>query len=268
MKLQRAEIHDFRNHRASVLDFTGGMNAIFGDNGEGKTNIVEAISYLCLTKSFYASNDAHVVRIGGGGFDVRGTFQADNGTEWLFGAGDYVSAAKKTVAVNKTPVETLSSIVGQFPAVILSPEQNGITFGAPTERRKFLDLAISQASKLYLDEFLEYRRTLRQRNKILLDAKLTRKDSADLLEPWDESLVRTGTSIMIRRAKFVEDFRPLVVEKFSFVAGETELPGIRYMPSFETSFVSSRGTIEEQFTEELKNHEDEERRTGTTAVGH
>lgn len=267
MKLQKAEIRNFRNHSASSLDFTDGINAVFGDNGEGKTNIVEAISYLCLTKSFYAINDAVVVRIGSEHFDVRGSFRADNGSEWSVAASYESASAKKTITVNKTPVETLSSVVGQFPAVILSPEQNGITFGAPTERRKFLDLAISQASKLYLDEVLEYRRILRQRNKILLDAKLTRKDSTDLLEPWDESLVRTGTSIMIRRAKFVEDFRPLVVEKFSFVAGETELPGIRYMPSFETSFVSSRGTIEEQFTEELKNHADEERRTGTTAVG-
>src|SRR3990172_5183919 len=132
MKLQKAEIRNFRNHSASSLDFTDGINAIFGDNGEGKTNIVE----------------------------------------------------------------TISSIVGQFPAVILSPEQNGITFGAPTERRKFLDLAISQASKLYLDEVLEYRRILRQRNKILLDARLNRKDCTELLVPWDESLVRAGSSIM------------------------------------------------------------------------
>src|SRR3972149_10851955 len=108
MKLQRAEIHDFRNHRASVLDFTGGMNAIFGDNGEGKTNIVEAISYLCLTKSFYASNDAHVVRIGGGGFDVRGTFQADNGTEWLVTAGYDVSSPKKKRCGKKTTGRTRS----------------------------------------------------------------------------------------------------------------------------------------------------------------
>ena len=267
MKLQRAEIHDFRNHMASVLDFTGGMNAIFGDNGEGKTNIVEAISYLCLTKSFYASNDAHVVRIGGGGFDVRGTFHADNGTEWLVAAAYDVPTAKKTVAVNKTPVETLSSIVGQFPAVILSPEQNGITFGAPTERRKFLDLAISQASKLYLEELLEYRKILRHRNKILLDAKLSRRDCTDLLEPWDESLVRTGSSIMMRRLKFVEDFRPLVEKQFSFVAGETERPGIRYVPSFETAPPMERAKVEQQFQEALASHRDEERRTGTSAVG-
>src|SRR3989304_599622 len=267
MKLQKAEIRNFRNHSASSLDFTDGINAIFGDNGEGKTNIVEAISYLCLTKSFYAINDAVVVRIGSEHFDVRGSFRADNGSEWSVAASYESASAKKTITVNKTPVETLSSVVGQFPAVILSPEQNGITFGAPTERRKFLDLAISQASKLYLEELLEYRKILRHRNKILLDAKLSRRDCTDLLEPWDESLVRTGSSIMMRRLKFVEDFRPLVEKQFSFVAGETERPGIRYVPSFETAPPMERAKVEQQFQEALASHRDEERRTGTSAVG-
>jgi DNA replication and repair protein RecF len=267
MKLQRTEIRDFRNHAASVLDFANGINAIFGDNGEGKTNIVEAISYLCLTKSFYASSDALVVRIGSERFDVRGSFEADSGMQSSVAASYEASTAKKTMTVNKAPVETLSSIVGQFPAVILSPEQNGITFGAPTERRKFLDLAISQASKLYLEEILEYRRILRQRNKILLDARLARRDCTDLLEPWDESLLRTGTSIMMRRAKFVEDFRPLVEKQFSVVAAEGERPGIEYVPSFEGLASWTREAVEERFAEELRIHSDEERKTGTTAVG-
>jgi DNA replication and repair protein RecF len=128
-------------------------------------------------------------------------------------------------------------------------------------------MAISQASKLYLDEVLEYRRIIRQRNKILLEARLARKDCTETLEPWNQSLVHTGSSIMIRRARFVEDFRPLAEEHYSFLAGGTERPGIRYMPSFEVSFSSSRETIERRFFEELQSHSDEERRTGTTAVG-
>jgi DNA replication and repair protein RecF len=267
MKLLKLEIRDFRNHQGSSVDFAGGINAIFGDNGEGKTNIVEAISYLCFTKSFYATSDALAVRIGAERFDVRGGFQSDNDTRWSVTAFYECQSAKKTIMVNKTPVETLSSVVGQFPAVILSPEQNGITFGSPTERRKFLDMAISQASKLYLDEVLEYRRIIRQRNKILLEARLARKDCTETLEPWNQSLVHTGSSIMIRRARFVEDFRPLAEEHYSFLAGGTERPGIRYMPSFEVSFSSSRETIERRFFEELQSHSDEERRTGTTAVG-
>lgn len=267
MKLQRAEIHEFRNHATSRLEFAAGVNAIFGDNGEGKTNIVEAISYLCLTKSFYAGSDALVVRIGSERFDVRGSFQADNGTEWLVAASYDAPTAKKTVAVNKTPVETLSSIIGQFPAVILSPEQNGITFGAPAERRRFLDLAISQASSLYLEEMLEYRKILRQRNKILLDAKLSRKDCTDLLDPWDESLIRTGSSIVERRSKFIEDFRPQVERQFSLLAGETERPAIQYVPSVDASPAKGREEIQREFETALSAHRDEERRTGTTAVG-
>lgn len=267
MRLEHIEIRGFRNHPDSVLDCSAGVNAIFGDNGEGKTNIVEAISYLCLAKSFYAASDFVALRTGSERFDVQGIFLTDADATSTVRVSFEKTPGKKTITVNKTPVETLSSVVGQFPAVVLSPEQNGITFGAPTERRRFLDLAICQASKAYLNEILEYRKILRQRNKILLDAKTTRRDCSDLLEPWDESLARTGSSIMIRREKFLETFCVLMKEQFRGLVNGNEQPQIRYAPSFEVSSPMSREEVEQRFTEELGIRADEERRTGTTAVG-
>jgi len=214
MRLEQIDIRNFRNHAHTLLECGDGLNVLLGENGQGKTNVVEAVAYLSLTKSFYASSDAVVLRIGEDQFDLQGRFRADGGTHWVVDANYERPSGRKSISINKETAQTLASVVGQFPAVVLSPEQNGITFGAPTERRKFLDLALSQASSVYLEELLEYRRILRQRNKILLDAKLARRDCTELLEPWDTSLIQTGTSLMLRRIRFIEGFRGRVREAY------------------------------------------------------
>ena len=267
MRLQSLEIRNFRNHAETTLDLSAGINAITGNNGEGKTNIVEAISYLCLTKSFYAMSDAVTLQHGKEEFRLEGIFEADNHilrrVEVRYGR----ATGRKTVSVNHGPIETLSSIVGEFPVVVLSPEQNGITFGAPTERRRFLDLVIAQASRLYLTELLEYRKILRQRNKILLDAKLARRDCSDAIEPWDQNLIETGSSLTQRRWVFVREFLPNVVEAYARIAGEGEAPGMEYIPSFRVADPENLEGIRRNFEDELRTREDEERRTGTTIIG-
>ena len=267
MRLQSLEIRNFRNHAETTLELSAGINAITGNNGEGKTNIVEAISYLCLTKSFYAINDAVTLQNGQEEFRLEGVFEADNQilrrVEVRYGK----TTGRKTVSVNHNPIETLSSIIGEFPVVVLSPEQNGITFGPPTERRRFLDLVIAQASRLYLSELLEYRKILRQRNKILLDAKLTRRDCSEVIEPWDQNLIETGASLTQRRWAFVREFLPNVIEAYRRIAGEGETPGMEYAPSFSISDPEKLDVIKRNFEDELRTREDEERRTGTTIIG-
>lgn len=267
MRVEQVDIRNFRNHASTTLECGEGINVLLGENGQGKTNVVEAIAYLGLTKSFYASSDAVVLRLGEERFDVCGRFAADSGTTWVVDASYEKTGMKKTVSVNKEPVQTFASVVGQFPVVVLSPEQNGITFGAPTERRKFLDLALSQASKVYLEELLEYRKILRQRNKILLESKLMRKDCSELLEPWDTSLIKSGVNIMERRRRFVTEFQPKVRLSYEGLAGEDERPSVEYVPSFPYQESDDTRMLGGRFEEELRLHEDEERRTGSTIVG-
>ena len=267
MRLEQIDIRNFRNHERTVLECGDGLNVLLGENGQGKTNVVEAVAYLSLTKSFYASSDAVVLRIGEEQFDLQGRFRADGGTRWVVDARYERPSGRKSISINKETAQTLASVVGQFPAVVLSPEQNGITFGAPTERRKFLDLALSQASSVYLEELLEYRRILRQRNKILLDAKLARRDCSELLEPWDISLIQTGADLMLRRMRFIEGFRGRVCEAYEMLAGETEDPSLMYEPSFSCNEAGDPESIRIRFEEELRLHEDEERRAGSTVVG-
>lgn len=267
MRITRIEIQKFRNHSHSILDCAEGINAVLGDNGEGKTNLVEAISYLCLTKSFYASADAVVLRLGDDRFDLRGEFVSDHGTRSIVRVKYEAEPGKKTVEVNGSPVETLASIIGRFPVVVLAPEQSGITLGPPTERRKFLDLVISQSAKLYLEQLIEYRRILKQRNKVLLQGKLMRKDCSEELEPWNESLVHAGADLIRRRAQVISEIVPLVQEAYERLAGSREHPAINYAPSVGAPDLEDVEAIRKAFRLELDLHVDEERRLGSSVVG-
>lgn len=267
MKAVSVEMVNFRNHSRTTLDCAEGVNVLVGDNGEGKTNAIEAVTYLSLTKSFYAASDAVVLRTGSEEFLVRGTFESDARIHRSVEVRYRRDTARKTFLVDRGEVESLASVVGEIPAVVLSPEQTGITMGAPTERRKFLDLVIAQASRQYLRGLLEYRRILRQRNKVLLDAKLQRRDPGKVLEPWNRGLIETGSALMEQRATFLQSFQTFLEQNYSIVAGNGERPGAEYQPSFRVLSWEDPAGLRRSFEEELEQSEDEERRTGATAVG-
>ena len=151
--------------------------------------------------------------------------------------------------------------------VVLSPESGEITTGGPADRRRFLDFVISQASKVYLEDLLEYRRVLRQRNRVLFEGKVSRTDASDLLEPWNQELVDRGVRIVHRRNLFLEELQPLVAESYSSIAGRAENPMMRYESSVGTENLTSEEAIRQAFVKELKRKASEEKRFGITLVG-
>ena len=183
MVLTHLELRNFRNHTNTVVDCTEGINVFLGDNGEGKTNLLEAISYLCLTKSFLNANDRTVLMNGENAFSVKGIVFSTQGTKYNINVEFHSDINEKKYTLNDATVLPLSSIIGEFPVVILSPEYRSITFNMPSDRRRFIDMIISQASRSYFEDLQEYRRILRQRNRILMDARKTGTDCLDLLEP-------------------------------------------------------------------------------------
>lgn len=266
MRIRSIQLRNFRNHRATTVQCGEESNVFVGENGEGKTSILEAISFLCLTKSFYAGSDSNAVQIGEQGFDVAGDLIADKGIEYRVVLGYNGGDREKTFLVNKSPLERLSSAIGMFPVVVLSPENGAITAGAPSERRKFLDLVLAQSSKLYLEDLLEYRRVLRQRNKILLDAKFSRQDCSELLEPWNESLISRGTRISLKRRGFINEFNPYVTRVYEDLAGGVERPSILYQSTLDVESGKTE-EIERLFRLRLASSAHEEQRTASTVVG-
>jgi DNA replication and repair protein RecF len=202
MKLQFVRLQNFRNHTDTTLDCTGGCNLIVGDNGQGKTNLLEAIAYLSLTKSVFGSSDSTVLSIGCDFFELEGKFQSDAGIETSVHDA-YAVAEEKSVTIDGERVERFSDVIGLFPIVTLFPEHHAITIGAPADRREFIDFVLSQASKSYLLDVMEYKRVLKQRNRVLQDLRGTRNGLSSSLDAWDEGLIRHGSRIVSARLKFL-----------------------------------------------------------------
>lgn len=267
MRLTSLRLINFRNHDETLLLPADRLNVLLGENGEGKTNVLEAISYLCLTKSFFAGSDRVALQLGKEQFVVEGSLLSDKEIEHSARVVYSGTENRKRIWVNKTEPETFSDVMGQFPVVVLSPESYAMTHGAPAERRKFLDLVIAQASKMYLGHLIEYRRCLKQRNRILFDAKVTRQNPAEVLEPWDMALAEHGAQIVVRRLGFLQVFHAYVTEAFQKLTGEQEIPAMRYEGSITVEPGTTAEEIQEQFLSQLNARQTEERQLATTMVG-
>ena len=267
MIVRSVRLEHFRNHTSSVLEFGTGVNIILGKNGQGKTNILEAISCSCLTKSFYAANDATLVQLGGQRFDVEGTLLSDSGIEHSIKLGYSKETGEKEFTINGGHVERLSSVIGIFPVVVLSPENGAITFGGPAERRRFIDLVLSQLSRTYFDDLLEYRQVLKQRNRILSESKQRGTLQEEALAPWNYSLAERGSRIVHRRLVFLDGFHRYVERSYKGLVETTEIPSLRYATTLAATPQQSVEALAGNILDELKRRQSEECRRGLSLVG-
>ncbi len=265
MKVGYVLLENFRNHQHTVLSLGPGVNVLLGNNGQGKTNILEAVSCLSLTKSFYAANDATLVRLGQDVFKIEGTLASSAGLEHDIAMSYSRELGEKLFVVNGTRVERLTSVIGMFPVVILSPENSAITFGGPADRRRFMDLLLSQLSRTYFDDLLEYRQILRQRNRILADGKHG-GIREDVLEPWNHSLATYGARIVQKRTHFTREFAGYVVRSYADLVDVAEEPGLEYSTSIDAKEENVEKTAE-LILAELRRKREEEIRRGLSLVG-
>ncbi len=261
MHFKKLQLENFRNHSESSLEFTPGVNLIIGGNAQGKTSILEALSYVCLTKSFLQQSDATVPKFGADLFAIEGDVIGDSNIE-NHARIVYDSGAGKKYFLNRNEIRRSSEVIGMFPIVMLSPGDFALTTGSPGERRKFADMVLSQISRSYLEELVEYRRALKQRNKILLDAKISGVLDKGMLAAWSDALVLHGAKIMTRRDEFVLDFQDTFKSAYAMLVESGEAPGLRYEPSF----TAANGTIE-AFHSELARLSGVERARGATLAG-
>lgn len=265
MKLLSLTLRQFRNHASSTFTFGASSNVLLGRNGQGKTNVLEAISYLCLTKSFFAGADTTAVQCGTTMFEVEGEFLSDVNVRHRVRICFDEQLRQKKFFINASEITRLSEVIGLFPIVVLSPENNSITFGSPSERRKFTDLVMSQSSKAYIEDMMEYKRVLRQRNKILSDAQ--GNDCSAALAPWTEMLIRHGAAIIYRRNKFLNEFVAYVEKAYDIVAHNNERPGLAYVPQITAHPAMEREEIEAAMRVLAEKKKADERRAGATQFG-
>lgn len=265
MILEELSLRDFRNHGRTTVRFVEGRNLLVGQNGEGKTNVLEGIAYLCLGRSFYAANDTLLTKIGSPGFRASGLLKADGGVIYRVEMSHDESSGIRELRIGGADLKKRSDLIGMFPIVILSPEHSGITAGGPAERRKFVDLTLSQVGRSYLEDTLEYRKALKQRNRILTEARQSRQLDEQMLDAWTVILVERGARIMERRQAFVSMFEPYVLAAVTIVSEKKESPELVYEPS--VPWTGGGEDLTGRFREELVRLRKEELRMGSTLAG-
>ena len=261
MFLSSISLANIRKHIETKIEFAKELNYIVGENGVGKTTILEAIYYLCTTKSCITPYDSEAVRLEEKRFLIEGKMHGR--TEDVVKVSYSTEENKKIYTLNNKQVYRFSEVIGKFPLVLLSPGDHSITQGYPSERRKFVDSVISQSNKTYLETLIEYNRSLKQRSLLLSRIRENNYQQPNELEAWNEILVKNGSEIIRYRKEFISEFVPYITASFETILSQKETPAVyyHYLNGVENE------NIKEEFVNQLKIKKADEIRRGVNLVG-
>ena len=221
--LEKIVISDFRNIRLQEVEFSPNVNCISGNNGEGKTNLLDAVYYLSMTKSAFASSDRFNFRHGTEEFSLLGTYRMENGLTRRFSMKTALKGDKKMKRDDKA-YEKISGHIGVLPVVMVSPADISLVSESGEERRRFVNSVLSQMDPGYMASLQQYNRLLLQRNRMLKDIEVDRS----LLEVIDMRMSSLAEPVHQARKRFVEDLLPVVSEYYRLVSGDSEKVCIEY----------------------------------------
>ncbi|RWY49339.1 DNA replication/repair protein RecF [Mucilaginibacter gilvus] len=220
MYLQQLSFLNFKNYTEAELTLSTGVNAFVGNNGAGKTNLLDAVHYLSLCKSYFNPIDSQQIKQGADFFMINGVFEK-NGNKEVVACG-VKRNQKKQFKRNKKDYQRLADHIGLLPLVMVSPYDISIIIEGSEERRKFIDNVISQTDNHYLDELIAYNKFLANRNAMLKLIADTGRYDPDLLAVLDEQLTASGARIFEKRRAFMESFTPIFNQHYSFISGDAE----------------------------------------------
>lgn len=232
MILEDLFLADFKNYHNCSFSFSPKLNFIYGENGNGKTNILEAISMLCYTKSFLMNAEADCVKYGENAFEITGGFrnrvEGKSTVKFMYHKEDNV----KQVICDNDKVVRSNDFLGRFPLVVLSPYDLKLTMGLQQDRRRNFDLLISQISRVYLNDLRKYSKIIKQKNSLLKDnlinKRYSNKDLRELVGVWNSELLELAVKLMIRRMDFIEEFKSYITSCFERIVGNRYSPVISY----------------------------------------
>ena len=256
LKVNSLKLKNFRNYDLLNVEFDGSTNIFYGNNAQGKTNILEAVYLSGTTKSHRGSKDRDMIRFGEDESHIE-TVVEKNGISYQIDM-HLKKNSPKGIAINKMPIRKASELFGIVNLVFFSPEDLNIIKNGPAERRRFIDLELSQLDKVYLNNLSNYNRIVNQRNRLLKELSFSgKKELSDTLEIWEMQMVQYGKRLIARRKEFVAQINEIIAKIHQKLTGGKESLQIIYEPS----------TGDLPFEQALKRYRDRDLRMKSTTVG-
>jgi DNA replication and repair protein RecF len=269
MHVRALAVTDFRSYPSVVVELDPGVTAFVGPNGQGKTNLVEAIGYLATLTSHRVALDAPMVRMGAERAVVRGRIAQDD-RETLVEV-EITPGKANRARLNGSPVTRAREILGVLRTVLFAPEDLAIVKGDPSQRRSYLDELLVARSPRYAAVHSDYERVLKQRNALLKSSGHARRTGSSLgtLDVWDSHLATAGAAVLAGRYELIEALRPLVDKSYTAVSKGGGPAAIDYRASIGDDLppTTDRGVLEAALAAALGHSRDKELERGITLVG-
>ena len=224
MILSQISVLNYKNIRAANLSFSPNVNCLIGHNGEGKTNLLDAIYYLSFCHSSFTNIDSQVITHDQDFFVIEGNFLNETGDKESVYAG-MKRGSRKHFRRNKKEYKRFSEHIGLIPLIFVSPHDSVLVDGGGEERRKLMDMVISQYDKRYLDALNSYNKALQQRNALL---KMEQEPDPSLMDIWEKEMAEKGQVVFEKRSSFVDEFIPVFQNIYKKISGERETVTLRY----------------------------------------
>ncbi|MCS7004060.1 MAG: DNA replication and repair protein RecF [Cytophagales bacterium] len=232
--LQYLCLTHFKSYESASFDFSDTLNCIVGENGKGKTNLLDAVYYLCMTRSAFQHNDSLCIQHHQSGFTLFGRFRKQK--ECYEVGVSFQNGKKKILKCNQKEYEKLSEHIGKFPCVLICPYDYYLVQGGNEERRKFFDSIICQTNVVYMQNLLRYNQLLRQRNALLAHFLETNTFDEDRILPYDSWLVPLSETIMQHRKDFIQHFNLYFQEAYAFLTDKKEDVELHYQADVTIPF--------------------------------
>ena len=244
MHLKDLSLIYFKNYEEAQLEFSSSINCFVGNNGVGKTNLLDAIYYLCFCKSYFNPIDSQNILHEKPFFSIEGTFERNELDDKVFCG--VKRGQKKVFRRNKKEYEKLADHIGLFPLVIISPADRNLIIEGSETRRKFIDGVIAQSDKIYLQDIIKYNQVLAQRNALLKYFAVNFTYDPITLGIYNVQLIDLSTSIHAKRSVFMEQFNPIFQSYYNSISGSKEQVSLEYKSQLNDGDIGS--LLEESLT--------------------